>query len=786
MRPANLISAAAALLSLGIVPWTVGLADEPAISYIFPAGGQRGTHVEFRVGGLYLHEGADFEMLGPGVVPVARIAPTNTVWFEGPLLPLAASQQKEDYPKDYAGHVDIAVDASLGVRAWRVATSQGATPSMKFVVGELPEMIEEEIDGAPVPVAVSLPVTINGRIFPREDVDDWTFTAKQGETIRAEVMSARLGLPLEARLVLYNAAGRPLAEDVGSLEGDPCLHAVIPADGNYRLRIHDVNFGGLQHYVYRLTLTSGPFVERVFPLGGRRGSTVQLEVVGQALPAAPVEMAIPTDAEEWHVARLPLVGGLSNPIGLETDDLPESLEVEPNGATREATTVSPPAMCNGRIAAAGDRDVWAFQARRGEAFDLTVSAARLGSPLAAILVVEGADGKELARGEESPASRSDVRVRFTAPEDGCYFVCLTDRFASRGGPAFAYRLRIAPPGEGDFRLTLSSDAVTLYRGGQAKVRVTAERTGNFGGAIDLAVEGLPVGVTTQSVQIAANQSQVEIPFAGGSKIGATRLTVRGLATIGDRQVAHVATLPTRVGEAPVDSVLLAVSMPTPFEVQGQYDLAFAPRGTTLKRHYSLRRFTYDGPLTVRLADRQARHLQGVTGPLVTVPAGASECDYPVFLPPWMELGRTSRSVVMAVGVVVDSDGSQHTVSFTSQNQNEQIVALVGPGEMSVQASRTSLACLPNTQAELRVRIARGVAQRQPAKLELVLPPHVRGISAEPVIVPGDGDEGVLKICCGPEFGPLNMPAKIRAIIERDDRPVVAETALDLVSGAVTP
>ena len=34
-----------------------------------------------------------------------------------------------------------------------------------------------------MPVRVALPVTINGRIFPREDVDDWTFNAKKGQAL---------------------------------------------------------------------------------------------------------------------------------------------------------------------------------------------------------------------------------------------------------------------------------------------------------------------------------------------------------------------------------------------------------------------------------------------------------------------------------------------------------------------------------------------------------------------------------------------------------------------------
>ena len=42
-------------------------AQEPSVSFIFPAGGQRGTTVEFKVGGHFLHGGCPFTMLGPGV-----------------------------------------------------------------------------------------------------------------------------------------------------------------------------------------------------------------------------------------------------------------------------------------------------------------------------------------------------------------------------------------------------------------------------------------------------------------------------------------------------------------------------------------------------------------------------------------------------------------------------------------------------------------------------------------------------------------------------------------------
>jgi hypothetical protein len=245
-------------------------------------------------------------------------------------------------------------------------------------------------------------------------------------------------------------------------------------------------------------------------------------------------------------------------------------------------------------------------------------------------------------------------------------------------------------------------------------------------------------------------------------------------------VAHTALLPAPPGEQEIGQVLLAVSMPTPFKVIGRYDITFVPRGTVHRRHYTIERGGYEGPLTVRMADRQMRHLQGVSGQTITVPAGANECDYSVYMPPWMELARTSRSCVMAVGDIVDADGSRHTVSFTSQNQNEQIVALVGPGPISLRADEATLIAAPDRECDVTLHLARDAALRVPVRLELVVPAHIAGISAEGVTLAADEERASLRIRFAHEIGPLNMALIVRATTQSGAPPVVAETKLEMV------
>jgi hypothetical protein len=753
-------------------------ANPPVASYIFPAGGQRGTAVKFKVGGLFLHERCGFEMLGPGVKADAHLLRTKTLWFEGPILPLPDSQQADDYPKDMAGQVAIEPNALAGLRHWRLWTSQGATPAMKFVVGDLPEMVEDEIDGDPVPVAVKLPITINGRIFPRADVDVWSFQARKGQTILGEVDAARLGSPLQARLEVRDSDGRALAENAPRLGPDPAVRFTAPADGTYQVRVHDIRFQGGQAFVYRLTITADPHVDRFYPLGGRRGSTVNLDLAGQNLPKAPVPVALPAVPNTEWAYQFDFGGKKSNRILLELDDLPEHLEAEPNDRPNQAKPVALPAVFNGRIDTPGDIDCFSWTAKKGETYVFDLRAARLGSPLDGVLTVRDAAGKQLARAEAAPL---DPTLTFTVSADGTYCVEVRDRFRSRGGPEFAYRLRADRPPAPDFRLSLQADVVTLPRKGQAVLKVTAKRIGGFKEPIALAIHGLPSGVKVAPVTLGPGQTAVDLRFTADATaaIKVSHLSVEGSAKLGSTMVKRTARLATPRGAPELADVLLAVALPTPFQIKGEYIMGFAPRGTLQKRVYKIERGGFTGPIEISLADRQMRHLQGVTGSTIVVPPGAGEFTYTIALPPWMEVGRTSRACVMGVGVVTEPDGSRHVVSFSSVNQNEQMVAVVGPGQLALELQRTSLTIAPKQTLQVPVQIKRGRGLKGEVRLELVVPQHIQGIAGAGLIR-ADQEPGTLTIQVAQTLrGPFTMPLIVRATIVHMGQPSVAEASLEI-------
>jgi hypothetical protein len=293
-------------------------------------------------------------------------------------------------------------------------------------------------------------------------------------------------------------------------------------------------------------------------------------------------------------------------------------------------------------------------------------------------------------------------------------------------------------GSADFQLRLVGDTATLPRGEQTRLRVLAERSGGFTGPIMLSIAGLPAGVTASNNRIEAGKSATDIVLktTAFAALGTAHLTITGSASLDGRTITRKAALPVAGGESPGDTVLLSVALKPPFKIVGDYDLRLAPRGSVFRRRYRIQRNGFTGPLELRLADHQARHLQGVTGPTLILPPGAEEFEYPVTLPPWMEIGRTSRTCILAVGLIKDGE-IEYTVGYSSEGQNEQIIAVVESGRLALEIDRQSISAARGGASSLTVRVSRGKGLAGPVKLELIQPEHMRGIHAEPVVIAAD-------------------------------------------------
>lgn len=750
-------------------------ADPPVASFIYPAGGQVGATVKAHVGGLHLYESCDLELVGDGVKAPSRIHRTTSPWFEGYILPLRESQRQEDYPRAMAAEFAIAAKAQPGFRQVFLRTSQGITEPLKFVVGTFPEVMEAENSGRPN--HVTLPVTANGRIFPQGSTDEWEVSLKKDQTLTCAAVADRIGSPLLPGLEILAADGRVLAESDSTLSPDPVLSFKAPADGMYRVRIRDTGLKGGAAYVYRLTLTTGPWIESVFPLGGRRGETLKLDRFGS--------VAIPKDAADTF-AFPPAPG--SNVVWLDVDDLPEVAEGSP---------LAVPGIANGRIAKPAEADAWDVTATKGQKLSFELRAARLGSPLLGTITISDTTGKVLAKvepgsttgrpGKTDPGFNPlavDPTLDFIAPADGTYRVEVRDLFRSRGGERFAYRLRVREQ-TAPFALTLTEPTLTISRGakstGKGGLKIAITRSANFKDPIELKVEGLPRGVTApDTISVKPNQPQFDLPLSAAEDAVVTNSIVRVIGTAPGLPPVE-AMFPTGPGEAKFEGLRLAVAVPTPFRIYGEFTTLLHPRGSRLVKTFHIERNGYEGPLEVTLAEKQARHLQGVTGPTITVPAGANDFTYEIDLPPWMEIGRTSRTCVLGTGRVKDADGTEHVVSYSSTAQNDQMIAVVEPGRLGLQLDVPSVPVTPDGERTLAVSIQRAKDLTGAAKISAVVPANVTGVSATPITIAADGADGELKLRFAREVrGPSSLAVTIRAVIATPDGPVTAEETIALV------
>ena len=754
-------------------------AEAPGVSYIYPAGAQRGTEVEVRIGGFYLFDKASLEFLSDALTPSANTKrlPT-TLWFEGPRIAMPASQAKEDYPVDNSASIKVSNDAATGIHYWRVWTSQGIVPAQSFVVGELPEIVEEEIDGSPVPVDVEVPLTINGRIFPREDVDIWQFKAQKGKSYSIEVMSARLGYPLDSRIEVLDEAGNIIGQNVDYHENDSFLRFKANSSGTFRVRIYDSQFGGLQNYVYRLTITDGQVVDRVFPYGGQRGTQVDVQLFGQDLDESPYSIPL---ADSGDLQQVALERGGS--FELEMGDHPEYLESLDE--LESLPVIQLPAVLNGRIDEPKQRDEWAIQAVAGKSIKFDLRATEFGSSLDSVMELLDSQGMLLTSNDDATKGVTDSSFSYTFKEDGIYKLVVSERFASRGGDNFGYRLTAAePPSTPGFKLSLPGSELTVVREQTVKFKVTAERLGQFDEEITLDIQGLPSGVTVEGNKIAKgkNDTDVTLKCNEKAKIATYDLTVTGsfVASGDDGNPETALKLSATADWKGFKDLKLAVAIPTPFKLFGTFDTNYAHRGSTFEKTLYIERSGYDGPIEITMADKQIRHLQGVTGAKVIVPAGAEQYRYAIQLAAWMQPGRTARMVVCGSAIITDHDGSKHRVSHSSGAQNDQIICFVAPSLSSITSTIESMQYRAGQRQELPFTLNRGQLKGD-VLVEIIMPDHLKGVSATPVSVPAGQNEGVIEIhYADTENIALNAPIVLRATLRDGKGMHTAEDKIDLV------
>ncbi|MFO1096168.1 MAG: PPC domain-containing protein [Planctomycetaceae bacterium] len=386
-------------------------------------------------------------------------------------------------------------DVPAGVYWVRLFNAAGASRLRPFIVGTLPEVAEVEPNNA-VAAAQTIDVAgtvINGALDQKADVDTFRVTLAAGQTLIASLDADRtLGGPMDGILQLVSPQGFVIAQNDDDHGIDPQIVFTAPTEGAYAVRLFafpkdpnsTIRFASGDDYVYRLTLTTGPFVDRVVPTTA--DSTGPYRLIGWNMPE-PREV-VPQRTE------FGLIASMDAPGTWEFERLPRlagTMRVESDPAAEQSSFGVPGAIF-GALKVPGERDTYTLAATAGTKYVISVAARSLGSPLDAVLTIRNPEAKVIDSVDDSGAAFDPVAT-FTPASDGQYSIEVADRFEF-GGERFFYVLTAAPE-QPDFAVELEQDAYTLRVGEPLEVKLKVVRRGGMSESVTLAFEGLPTGVT---------------------------------------------------------------------------------------------------------------------------------------------------------------------------------------------------------------------------------------------------------------------------------------------------
>ena len=587
----------------------------PQLTSISPRSAQRGQTIEITLEGKNIDETAEIWLNKEGIIAeFKQRTPVATVRFNGSGI----SGQIPSNPRLVLSF-EIASDAPLGNHQIRLITPKGVSNPQNFLVGNLPEMKENEpnniLDQANV---LELPVTVSGVVSSIDDLDVFKFKLSKGARLICDISAQRMGSPLDTYLELYHPNGNEVAKSIDGNGLDSFIDYTAQQEGEYALHIRDVRFQGGGNYAYRLNIGELPYLQSVFPLGGKRGVVNNVSVTGANLGSInTLQLNISPDAD-LGIQEL----RVNTPSGLETNPYPfaigefnETNEKEPNDALNQENQIGTPITVNGRIEKASDVDRYSIKVDKGTSLVFQVSARQYQSQLDPVLTLyshkqgetEGSITEQVLSVNDD-ASGTDAQLSFTFPNAGNYGISIRD-LNNAGGVDFPYRLTIRPL-KPDFRINVSADNPRIARSGTLMLTVSAARLDGFNGALRFHSPDLPKGFTVSPTIMypGQNQALLTITAPSDAPLGLHPFTIVGVGAIGGKRIEATSS----------KDILLTILEDPPFTLSfADVDVKVTHNKTTNFHVIADRREDFSGPITLAVQGIPAR----ISGGKATIPAG---------------------------------------------------------------------------------------------------------------------------------------------------------------------
>lgn len=843
-RKSIMLAAAATMLWLGDIH--AQSTPAPKISTIAPAGGQVGSSFELTVTGTDMDKAEGLHFSFPG----AKSEAVGT----SAKAPEAEMRKKGGGGRGMGGgpqlsqkfKVTLPAQVPLGIHDVRLVTKGGLSNPRAFVVSDMKEIAEQEPnDNVDKAQKVDLNTSISGVVANPTDVDYYQFTGRKGQRVVISCLTSSIDSKLPVQIEVYSATDKFLGSNRGYQNNDALVDVTLPEDGNYFVRLHAFTYTlGGPDYFYRLTISTAPWIDAVVPAVVEAGKESKVTVYGRNLPkgvadsAAVVEgktleklvVTVKPSADAKATQRLAYNGyvmpnaaaldgfalqlkndsGTSNPYLIGFAHGPVAVDNEKNGTPATAQPVQVPGAVGGRLQKKGDRDYYAFTAKKGQVVHIELFSDRLGAPTDMYFeLFTLKDGKQAlvskqddtpdTYGNQFPSPTYDPSsYRFVAPADGTYYVLVTStEVYSQFGPRHVYTLTFSPD-EPDFRLIAmpvnnqGPESVTLGQASHQAYSLMIARLRGFTGDITVSSEQLLPGVTMKPQVVAGNQKQAAFVVSAAPEAppAAGAIKLLGMAVINGKKVIREvrgATITWGIGQqqqnvpmiARLDrELVLAVRDKASYRVNVDKDTISILQGERLTVPVKVAYGEYKGPVSlVALALPTGMVMQPVT---VNPGKEAVQINFDsktTVLPGNYTLILRGQTQDPKAKPATKPGGPANFVQaappITVTIVPKQLAKLAGPNNLKVAAGK---------DVELVIRLNRQFDFDGTFKVEVVLPPGAKAVSVDPVTVKSGEEEAKLIVRALAGANPGQLPAlTVRATAMFNNAvPVVHETKVNVV------
>ncbi len=756
---------------LGLLAAPPALIAAPQIKEIAPAGVRRGELAEVVFSGSAL--GGSPRLVAPFPVRVETIQGSDAASWKVRLT------------------VDPAV--AVGVYPVRIQTDDGVSNPFLLAVGQFPQVIEKEENSSfeQAQAIPEPPVIVEGKV-PGNDVDFFRFRGRKGQRIGVDARCARIGSGIDPTLRLTTATPKRTyvasADDTPGLLTDARFTAILPEDSDYVVEISDTRYQGEGRPAYRLLIGDVPMAEEIYPLGGRSGETVGIELRGGTMPGVRVAAATIASPFGTDLFRPRITAGMAGSTSPALRDLDyESLPMltvsgypelrEPADASAPPLLAAGPVGLNGRLDPAGDEDRFRVAVTPGTRVRFAVKAYELGSSLDAVLRVEQKTGGSIASADDQtfklPPKNGmaqslilpDPIIETTIPSGVTEVVVVIRDLEHRGGIGFPYRI-VVEPLESDFNLSAGVTEVSVPRGGTAAVPISVKRNG-YTGPIEVTIDGLPIGLSVRPGTIAAGQSAGVLTLSSSADAAfpatAMKLVGRGSGTSGTiERIASTAIVFARQSNLATNQVteygiVGAPAWPEPLRL----DVGAAPIEVA-------HGFGATIPLKVT-RDKGATGALAVSG--LVLPAGVTI--------PGEKVDEKSEAVAVRVQSAVEAPLGTSTLALQAKGKVAGTdrtlvaplvtIAIVRPA--SVELSAPAVEVKAGQTVEVKGRIVRKGTFNEPVTVRLNGLPA--GLKADPVTLAAGAKDFGLRIVAEAKAAPASAGAQVVVAfqVNKKDYPV---------------